>query len=590
MTEHSRTWVRPRELAWGNEAQRAVLHAIAEDIAKRTDHKVAALEVLRADGYLEFVAIAGDEDARSKLLGQASPLALEHIVTLGQEMHGWRHIPGERIDDTLRAWLDQYGHKPDVPASDLPDGWDPDDQMVRMLEDADGELRGLLYLDEPLSGLRPTPEVAAAINDAAGVLFEAIISIVERELYGEQVRMVHQARAAMQASPPGAALADFLDAMTAAMAERMNVDTVDVVLKGDSLPGLTPDLARLEEAMTEVWRRRGHLVVEREQTWGARETPIPTSSGLVAEMEQRGLASWLLVPIGLGDDFLGTLGLGRTAAGPRWTDSEVNAASVVAADLAGMVLDARIVERERELNAELRELSDYRRDMVITLAHELRNPVMVLWTNLEMIQEDGAPDHLDGPLAALGRAARRIEDMVEDMMALGRVAEGHQVELEPVDLSAVARDVGEFLAPMGAPDGVVLELDVVDGLVVEGEAASLQRLVTNLLSNAVKYTPPHGRVTVVLRPEQRDGVDGVGLVVTDTGIGIAEDEVARVFAPFFRSSSPSARQRPGTGLGLAVVEEVVQRHGGTVELASVLGEGTTFTVWLPARAAGPREP
>ncbi|MBS2940029.1 HAMP domain-containing histidine kinase [Nocardioides sp. J2M5] len=590
MTEHSRTWVRPRELAWGNEAQRAVLHAIAEDIAKRTDHKVAALEVLRADGYLEFVAIAGDEDARSKLLGQASPLALEHIVTLGQEMHGWRHIPGERIDDTLRAWLDQYGHKPDVPASDLPDGWDPDDQMVRMLEDADGELRGLLYLDEPLSGLRPTPEVAAAINADAGVLFEAIISIVERELYGEQVRMVNQARAAMQASPPGAALADFLEAMTAAMAERMNVDTADVVLKGDALPGLTPDLARLEEAMTEVWRRRGHLVVEREQTWGARETPVPTSSGLVEEMDQRGLASWLLVPIGLGDDFLGTLGLGRTAAGPRWTDSEVNAASVVAADLAGVVLDARIVERERELNAELRQLSDYRRDMVITLAHELRNPVMVLWSNLEIIQEDGAPDHLDGPLAALDRATRRIEDMVEDMMALGRVAEGHQVEREPVDLSAVVRDVGEFLAPMGSPDGVALDLDVGDGLVVDGEAAGLQRLVTNLLSNAVKYTPAQGRVAVVLRPEQRDGADGVVLVVADTGIGIAEDEVARVFSPFFRSSSPSARQRPGTGLGLAVVEEVVRLHGGTVELASVLGEGSTFTVWLPVHPAGPREP
>lgn len=590
MTEEHRTWVRPRQLAWGNESQRAVLHAIAEDIAKRTHHKVVALEVLRADGYLEFVAIAGDEDARSKLLGQASPLALEHIVTLGQEMHGWRHIPGERIDDTLRAWLDQYGHKPDVPASDLPDGWDPDDQMVRLLEDADGELRGLLYLDEPLSGLRPTPEVAAAVNAAAGVLFEAIISIVERELYGEQVRMVNQARAAMQATPPGTALADFLAAMTAAMAERMNVDSADVVLKGDSLPGLTPDLARLEDAMTAVWRRRGHLVVEREQTWGSREVPIPTPSGLVEEMEHRGLASWLLVPIGMGEDFLGTLGLGRSAAGPRWTDSEVNAASVVAADLAGMVLDARIVERERELNAELRQLSDYRRDMVMTLAHELRNPVMVLWTNLEMIQEDGAPDHLEGPLGALDRATRRIEDMVEDMMALGRVAEGHQVEREPVDLSAVVRDVGEFLAPMGAPEGVELELDVADGLVVEGEAAGLQRLVTNLVSNAFKYTPTRGRVTLGLRPERRDGTDGVRLTCADTGLGIAEDEAARVFAPFFRSSSPSARQRPGTGLGLAVVEQVVRLHGGQVELASALGEGTTFTVWIPLRAGEPREP
>ena len=79
MTEGHRTWIRPRELAWGNEAQRAVLHAIAEDVAKRTAHKVVALEVLRSDGYLEFVAIAGDEDARAKMMGQASPLELGHI-------------------------------------------------------------------------------------------------------------------------------------------------------------------------------------------------------------------------------------------------------------------------------------------------------------------------------------------------------------------------------------------------------------------------------------------------------------------------------------------------------------------------------
>ena len=112
-----------------------ILHAIAEDVAKRTAHKVVALEVLRSDGYLEFVAIAGDEDARAKMMGQASPLELGHIRRLGQEMDGWWHVPNEVLDDTTRAWLDQYGHRPDVPASDLPDGWDPDDQLVRLLED-----------------------------------------------------------------------------------------------------------------------------------------------------------------------------------------------------------------------------------------------------------------------------------------------------------------------------------------------------------------------------------------------------------------------------------------------------------------------
>ena len=99
-------WVRPRGSAWGNEAQRAVLHAIAEDLATRTRHKVVAIEALRSDGYLEFVAIAGDDAARDKMLGQASPLALDHIHELGVELAGWRHVPSERLDDETRAWLD----------------------------------------------------------------------------------------------------------------------------------------------------------------------------------------------------------------------------------------------------------------------------------------------------------------------------------------------------------------------------------------------------------------------------------------------------------------------------------------------------
>ena len=85
-----------------------------------------------------------------------------------------------------------------------------------------------------------------------------------------------------------------------------------------------------------------------------------------------------------------------------------------------------------------------------------------------------------------------------------------------------------------------------------------------------------------------DGVDGVRITCTDTGIGIAAAEVDKVFAPFFRSSSREARTRPGTGLGLAIIERVVTGHDGTVEVESVLDEGTTFTVWLPV--GGTRAP
>lgn len=579
---HGAAPTRPRGQAWGSESQRAVLHALAEDIARRSGFRVAAIEVLRSDGNLEFVAIAGSEAARAALLGQAAPLALEQRIGSGTEIAGWVHIPEERMDDAARAWVAQYGHTPDLPVPDSPDEWHPQDRLIRLLSSEDGTLRATLYLDEPLDGLRPTEAGVARINAEIEALYDAIVSIVERELYGEQVRMVTQARTAIRSVPAGLGVHDFLRRMGDAMVEAMAVDSVDVLLAGDSAPALQGHQAFLEEHMRQVWLRRGHLVLEREQTWGVLDTAVPTPAVMRELMARRGIGSWLLVPIGLGEEYLGTMGLGRAVDGPRWIDSEINAAAAVASDLAGVVLDARLMDRERALNAQLRDVSDYRRDMVLTLAHELRNPVSVLFTHLELVaMEDRIEDARDS-LAALGRATRRIEDMVEDLMALATVSDvDHDLLVSEVDVSALVRESAEFLAATATSAGVDLALDVEDGVLLAAEQDSLQRMVANLLSNALKYTPSGGRVTVWVSQAAEDGRDGVRITCTDTGIGIAPDERGRIFEPFFRSRDAAARLRPGTGLGLAIVERVVSRHGGSVGVDSAPGEGTTFTVWLP---------
>ncbi len=142
--------------------------------------------------------------------------------------------------------------------------------------------------------------------------------------------------------------------------------------------------------MREVWLRHGHVVIEPDRVWGVAGTAVPTPAVMATAMEERGLGSLLLMPIGMGEEYLGTMGLGRQVGGARWIDSEINAAAAVASDLAGVVVDARIMERERLLNAELREVNDHRRDMVVTLAHELRNPVSVLWTHLELLGHESA--------------------------------------------------------------------------------------------------------------------------------------------------------------------------------------------------------
>lgn len=556
---------------------------------RRSGHRVAVVEALRSDGNFEFVAIAGSPDGHEQLMGEATPLQMiDHMVAVGTHIDGWVHLPVERIDDDTRTFVDQYGHTPDVPGGDGPDGWHPEDLLFRLLTNEDGALRAVLWLDEPRSGRRPTPEVVAAINAEVGAMYDAIVGIVERELYGEQVRMVTQARTAIRSVPPGLALPDFLAQVRDAMVEAMDVDTVDVLLVGDSAPPLGSEQPALEEHMRQVWLRRGHLVLEREQTWGVTDTAVTTPPVMRGLMEQRDIASWLLVPIGLGEEYLGTMGLGRSIDAPRWIDSEINAAAAVASDLAGVVVDARLIDRERTLNAELRAVSDSRRDMVLTLAHELRNPVSVLFTHLELIAMEDRVEEAGDSLAALGRATRRIEDMVEDLMGLASVTDtGLDLHVVDVDLAALVRETAEFLTPMADAAQVEVSLDLDDGLVVAADEDGVQRLVTNLLSNAVKYTPPGGRVSVAVARAVEDGSDGVRIVCSDTGFGIDADELGRIFEPFFRSRDAQARTRPGTGLGLAIIEQVVTRHDGTVHVDSTPGEGTTFSVWLPT--AGPRD-
>jgi signal transduction histidine kinase len=579
------TFARPRGQAWGNEAQRAVLHAIAEDVARRSGHRVAAIEVLRADGNLEFVAIAGSPEARDHLLGRATPLAMDRLVSFGTRIDGWVHIPEERVDDETRTWMTEYGHTPELPDSGSSDAWRAQDRLVRLLVNEAGELRATLYLDEPVSGLRPTRESIVAINDEVEVMYDAVVSLVERERFGEQVRMLTQARTAIQSVRRGRGVHDVLGELSAAMVEAMEVDSVDVLLAGELVGDLEPHTAFFAGHMRQVWLDHGHLVVEPTQTWGVSDVAVPTPDTLRRLMDRRGLGSWLLIPIGSGEDYLGTMSLGRRPGGSRWSDSEVLAASAVAVDVAGVIVDARLVEAERRLNAELRDISDYRRDMVLTLAHELRNPVSVLWTHLELLQQDSSPEAVRESRDAMDRSVRRIEDMTEDLMALARVSDPERaITVTPVDLSAVVWEGSTFVAEVAAHAGVDLLTSVAPDQVVVGEETGLQRMVANLLSNAVKYTPAGGRVTVTLQAATDDGRPGVRLTCADTGIGISAADLEHVFTPFFRSGNPEARERPGTGLGLSITERVVKSHRGTIEVTSELGAGTTFVVRLPGAA------
>jgi signal transduction histidine kinase len=168
--------------------------------------------------------------------------------------------------------------------------------------------------------------------------------------------------------------------------------------------------------------------------------------------------------------------------------------------------------------------------------------------------------------------------MCHDLLVLARVGRPDRPLDHVVDLVAQTRGVLDLLAGEADARDIAIELDAEPAeLLVVGDVQDLDAVVSNLVANAVKYSEPGGRVTVSLhRVDQR-----VRIEVVDRGVGIGEEDRARVFEEFFRSTDPRVRQRPGTGLGLAIAERAVSRHGGTISVQSSPEDGTRFVVELP---------
>ncbi|KQT89188.1 hypothetical protein ASG49_15390 [Marmoricola sp. Leaf446] len=240
------------------------------------------------------------------------------------------------------------------------------------------------------------------------------------------------------------------------------------------------------------------------------------------------------------------------------------------------------LERERESVLRLQEVDHVKQELVSNVSHELRTPITSISGYAELLVDGSLGELTRQQLDALGRIERnttRLGLLVEDLLLLSRAEAGHlQLERRPTDLRHVAQESHDLVGPTVAARDLELTLDLPDSPVtVLGDPDALERVVTNLTGNAVKFTPDGGRVTVTVSRSGRDAL----LIVSDTGIGISEEEQAQLFTRFFRSSRVVEEAIQGTGLGLSIVDAIVTRHGGTVRVTSALDRGTRVTVALP---------
>jgi len=229
----------------------------------------------------------------------------------------------------------------------------------------------------------------------------------------------------------------------------------------------------------------------------------------------------------------------------------------------------------------LKQADEIRRDFVANVSHELRTPLSIFHGNLETLLEAGDLDENETRhiYEVMKRHSDRLNLLVNDLLSLARLeSKEANLQLAEIKLRDFLESVTRDWAKRLAGKNLRLELEVPDNFpTLRVDERRLEEVVHNLLDNAVKYSHQNGRILIQAgAPDQE-----VVLSVRDEGVGIAANDLPRIFERFYRADRARSRELAGTGLGLSIVKHIAQLHGGRVEAESVVGQGTTIRVILP---------
>lgn len=310
------------------------------------------------------------------------------------------------------------------------------------------------------------------------------------------------------------------------------------------------------------------------------EAPMYAADGVnYVRMEDRPAARGLR-----GEDVSSTMvWLGHPGSPRRALDVSGHLVMREDGSLSGLVFVARDITDEI---AKARERDDF----VSGLAHEFRTPLSSVLGYLELALEDTAlADATRDQLEVALRNTERVQNLVGDML-ISRAKDAQpttEIHRAELDVTTVVEEAVTSLRPVAYQRLVTLESDTTGEALVLADDFRIRQVLDNLLSNAIKYNVSGGRVDVTVRSSP----DDVTIAVADTGPGMSEEERRTAFEPFFRSASVRSSDTVGTGLGLGICRDLVLQHGGTIDIQSQLGVGTTVTVALPslARSLSPEQ-
>ncbi len=321
--------------------------------------------------------------------------------------------------------------------------------------------------------------------------------------------------------------------------------------------------------------------------------PIVTDAQLVAAardeehleiLRSLGFTSALIVPLIARERSLGALSLVTAESGRRFDASDLQFAEELARR-AGLAIDNARLYRDAQLAIRTRD------QFLSVAAHELKTPLTTLSGYIELLQRRlarmGEVDpRIERAVLAVAAQYDRLQALVVELLSVARLQEDlFQFDVRAVDLQRIANRVVDTLRP--TTERHALEFHAVEGpLLIRGDDRHLEHVLTNLVHNAIKYSPDGGTIRVEVMRHS----DHACISVRDQGIGIPETAQKQLFQRFFRAENAVAQQISGFGIGLYLVKEIVTRLGGTIDLSSIEGQGSTFTVCFPLLGTAPGSP
>jgi len=298
-----------------------------------------------------------------------------------------------------------------------------------------------------------------------------------------------------------------------------------------------------------------------------------------------GYRALLVVPLLRSDRIVGALVVRRKEPG-QFPKSTIDLLKTFAAQSVLAIQNARLFSEIEQKSREIEIASRHKSQFLANMSHELRTPLNAIIGLTEMLREEAeGPQFADftEPLERVHRAGKHLLQLINDVLDLSKIEAG-KVELheDAFDLAALARELVVTAQPLAEKNNNLLRLECATDLnMFRGDQMRVRQVLLNLLSNACKFTEK-GAVTLSITPSRDGGAAGVAMSVTDTGIGMTAEQLAKIFSDFTQADVSTTRKYGGTGLGLAISKRLVEMMGGTIAVESTPGQGSIFRVWLPA--------